>query len=133
MASPAQSLWTAPNAIYDICMPLARKPRVCNGHDWINYVHSVFPNAAKYSYSYSPILTDLGAGPNQPQCTLPAVSWVVPEGNWSDHGGLDLSGTGPSWSAAMSMRLAATTTTTTSLATNCGDWANTVVLMALAL
>jgi phospholipase C len=27
------------------------------------------------------------------------------------------------------MRLAATTTTTTSLATNCGDWANTVVLM----
>lgn len=61
---------------------------------------SVFPNAAKYPYSYSPIPTDLGAGPNQPQCTLPAVSWVVPEGNWSDRGGLDLSGTGPSWSAA---------------------------------
>ena len=64
-------------------------------------MHSVFPNAAKYSCSYSPILTDLGADPNQPQCTLPAVSWVVPEGNCSDHGGLDLSGTGPSWTAAI--------------------------------
>ena len=91
-------------------------------------MHSVFPNAVKYSCSYSPILTDLGADPNQPQCTLPAVSWVVPEGNWSDHGGLDLAPGRPG-ARRLSMRLAATTTTTTSLATNCGDPANTVVLI----
>jgi phospholipase C len=92
-------------------------------------VHSVFPNAAKYSCSYSSILTDLGADPNQPQCTLPAVSWVVPERNCSDHGGLDLSSTGPSWSAAIVNAVGGYDNNNHKLATNCGDWANTVVLI----
>src|SRR5580704_13776746 len=58
-STPAESLWTAPNAIYDICMPLNGKQTDCDGYDWKNYVQSVFPNAAKYPNSYSPILTDL--------------------------------------------------------------------------
>ena len=62
---------------------------------------SVFPNAAGYPNSFSPILTDLGADVNQKQCALPAVSWVVPDGNWSDHAGEDPDGSGPAWVAAI--------------------------------
>lgn len=73
----------------------------CGGIDWTNYVASVFPNSPVYPNSYSPILTDLGADPNQKQCDLPAVSWVVPDGSWSDHAGLDPDGAGPAWVAAI--------------------------------
>ncbi len=100
-APVGKDLWTAPNAIYDICMPLGGQQTICTGYDWINYVQSVFPNAAGYPHSYSPILTDLGADPSQPQCTLPAISWVVPDGSWSDHAGQDPDGGGPSWVAAI--------------------------------
>jgi phospholipase C len=128
-STPAESLWTAPNAIYDICMPLNGKQTDCDGYDWKNYVQSVFPNAAKYPNSYSPILTDLGVDPNQPQCSLPAVSWVVPDGNWSDHASLDPSGTGPSWIAAIVNAVGGYDNNNRKLATNCGYWANTVVLI----
>jgi hypothetical protein len=100
--SGANSLWTGPNAIQAICYPLTgNNDQLCGGYDWINYVASVFPNSTGYPNSYSPILTDLGADPNQPQCALPAVSWVVPDGNWSDHAGLDPDGSGPAWVAAI--------------------------------
>jgi phospholipase C len=131
-ASPATSLWTAPNAIQGICYPLTPTlgGDTCGGYDWSNYVESVFPNAAGYPNSYSPILTDLGADPNQPQCTLPAVSWVVPDGNWSDHGSLDPDGAGPSWVSAILNAVGGYDDVTGGqLPTRCGYWANTVVLI----
>jgi hypothetical protein len=45
--------------------------------------------------------TTTSADVNQPQCTLPAVSWVVPDGTWSDHAGLDPDGAGPAWVSAI--------------------------------
>jgi hypothetical protein len=99
--SGANSLWTGPNAIQAICYPLTANDQSCDGYDWTNYVAKVFPNSPAYPNSYSPILTDLGADPNQQQCALPAVSWVVPDGNWSDHAGLDPDGSGPAWVAAI--------------------------------
>jgi hypothetical protein len=97
--------------------------------DWINNVESVFPNAPGYPHSYSPILTDLGADPTQPQCMLPAVSWVVPDGNWSDHGGQDPNGGGPSWVSAIVNAVGGYDNSNHKLAKQCGYWANTVVLI----
>jgi phospholipase C len=120
-------LWTAPNAIAGIC---GLSGGSCMGSDWQNYVESVFPNSPGYPNSYSPILTDLGADPAQPQCTLPAVSWVVPDGSWSDHGGLDPHGAGPSWVAAIVNAVGGYDDATGGwLPTNCGYWANTVILI----
>ena len=99
--SGPSSLWTGPNAIQSICYPLTPDGSSCGGYDWVNYVESAFPNSTKYPNSYSPILTDLGADVDQQQCALPAVSWVVPDGNWSDHAGEDPDGAGPAWVAAI--------------------------------
>jgi len=125
---PATSLWTAPNAISGIC-GLSQDGTSCTGYDWLNNVKNVFPNSLTYPNGYSPILTDLGADPNQPQCTLPAVSWVVPDGNWSDHGGQDPHGAGPSWVAAIVNAVGGYDNSGNQLATHCGYWANTVVLI----
>jgi phospholipase C len=99
--SGPSSLWTGPNAVQSICYPLTPDGSSCGGYDWVNYVESAFPNSTKYPNSYSPILTDLGADVNQQQCALPGVSWVVPDGNWSDHAGEDPDGAGPAWVAAI--------------------------------
>jgi phospholipase C len=125
------SLWTAPNAINGICVPSPNTPLgiSCTGFDWLNNVASVFPNSPGYPNSFSPILTDLGADPTQPQCTLPAVSWVVPDGNWSDHGGEDPNGGGPSWVSAIVNAVGGYDNSNHKLATNCGYWDNTVILI----
>ncbi len=101
--SPATGLWTAPNAIQGVCLPLDKVSGKCSGPDWRNDVVSVLPNAPGYRNSFSPILTDLGADPGQQQCELPGVSWVIPDGHWSDHAGAgqDTSGHGPDWVAAI--------------------------------
>jgi phospholipase C len=127
-STPATGLWTAPNAISGLCV-LNTDKTSCTGYDWINNVESVFPNSPGYLLSYSPILTDLGADPNQQQCTLPAVSWVVPDGNWSDHAGQDSNGAGPAWVAAIINAVGGYDNSGNKLATNCGYWTNTVVLV----
>ncbi|HXW92984.1 MAG TPA: alkaline phosphatase family protein [Terriglobales bacterium] len=66
-------LWTAPNAIRHLRF----------GADWQN----VIPSPVQ-------ILVDIANG------QLPAVSWVVPSGQNSDHPGSNL-GSGPSWVAAV--------------------------------
>jgi phospholipase C len=125
----ATSLWTAPDAISDVCVASTANGGECTGADWVNNVQSVFPYAAGYPASYSPILTDLGADLNQRQCTLPTVSWVVPDGNWSDHGGQDPAGEGPSWVSAIVNAVGGYDNSNHKLPTNCGYWANTVVLI----
>ena len=74
-------IWVGPNAIQHICAPANS---VCSGPDWVNNV--VLNNTQ--------VLTDISSG------RLPAVSWVIPTGQASDHPGNN-NGTGPSWVASI--------------------------------
>jgi len=74
-------IWVGPNAIQHICAPANS---VCTGPDWVNNV--VLNNTQ--------VLTDITSG------QLPAVSWVIPTGQASDHPGNN-NGTGPSWVASI--------------------------------
>ena len=74
-------IWVGPNAIQHICAPANS---VCTGPDWVNNV--VLNNTQ--------VLTDISSG------RLPAVSWVIPTGQASDHPGNN-NGTGPSWVASI--------------------------------
>jgi phospholipase C len=74
-------IWVGPNAIQHICAPANS---VCSGPDWVNNV--VLNNTQ--------VLTDISSG------QLPAVSWVIPTGQASDHPGNN-NGTGPSWVASI--------------------------------
>jgi phospholipase C len=69
-------IWTAPNAIYDICFPPDQTGTVCTGSDWVNDV----------VFGTSQILHDLGVVSSQ-ECGLRNVSWVIPNGDRSDHPG----------------------------------------------
>jgi phospholipase C len=73
--------WTGPNAIEHICAPSNGK---CEGTDWTHHVilHNI------------QVLTDIARG------NLPAVSWVIPTGQASDHAGIN-NGSGPSWVASI--------------------------------
>lgn len=67
------------------------------------------------------ILTDLEPG----NCDLKSVSWVMPDGNWSDHPGASASPNGPFWVASIVNKIGTTT---------CNDngipyWQNTVILI----
>jgi len=74
-------IWVGPNAIQHICAPANS---VCSGPDWVNNV----------VLSNTQVLTDISSG------QLPAVSWVIPTGQASDHPGNN-NGTGPSWVASI--------------------------------
>lgn len=82
----AGSIWTAPNAISHMCGPNATPPdaTTCTGSDWTNNV----------VLNQTQILTDISNG------QLPAVSWVIPDGDESDHA-LANKGEGPSWVASI--------------------------------
>lgn len=75
------SIWTGPNAIQHICGP---GPSGCEGGDWVNHV--VLQNTQ--------VFADIATG------QLPAVSWVIPTGQASDHASIN-DGTGPSWVASI--------------------------------
>lgn len=82
----AGSIWTAPNAISHMCGPNATPPNAtaCTGSDWVNHV----------VLNQTQILSDIING------QLPAVSWVIPDGDESDHA-LANTGEGPSWVASV--------------------------------
>jgi phospholipase C len=88
----ATGIWTAPNSIADICFPPDQTSTTCTGSDWVNDV--VFGKAQ--------ILLDLGVV-SKNDCALRNVSWVIPNGDRSDHPGMPHSSTasegGPSWVA----------------------------------
>jgi len=73
--------WTAPNAVQHICGPVDSR---CVGPDWVKNV--ILRNTQ--------VLTDIS------NAQLPAVSWVIPTGQASDHAGFN-DGTGPSWVASI--------------------------------
>ena len=76
-------IWTAPNAIKHICVPNSTGTQ-CTGSDWTN---NVVLNSKQ-------VLTDVASG------QLAAVTWVIPDGPYSDHAGFN-DGTGPSWVASV--------------------------------
>jgi len=75
--------WNAPNMIQDICNPSGGQ---CN-----------YPSNVKVG-NPGLMLDDLGA---QGNCDLQAVTWVIPDGSWSDHPGTGTLDAGPSWVAAI--------------------------------
>ena len=114
------SLWNAPNAIYHICVPSGSTTNgtsTCTGGV---YTSNVISNLQ--------LFTDLGANPSLPQWTLPQVSWVIPDGNWSDHPGNVGHDGGPSWVAAIVNAVGGFNNDGTALPTSCGYWSNTVVI-----
>lgn len=102
-------LWTAPNAIQHMCGPNAAPPNAtaCVGSDWVNHV------VLYTAQNPAPILSDISG--NQ----LPAVSWVIPSGQNSDHAGYPTGSGGPSWVASIVNAIGAS-----------NYWSNTVILIA---
>jgi phospholipase C len=87
----AGSIWTAPNAIQHLCGPNATPPNAtaCVGSNWVS-------NVVLYTtQNPAPILSDILN--NQ----LPAVSWVIPAGQNSDHANRTNTTGGPSWVASI--------------------------------
>ena len=124
--APNNSIWTAPNSVEDICLP-SPSPRgnseICTGPDWINDVEPYIGNEQQ-------ILTDLGANPDDQKCSLAQVTWVIPDGNWSDHaGGQATAAAGPSWVAAIVNALGGYDNSGHRLTPHCPYWDNTVVLV----
>jgi hypothetical protein len=126
----AKSIWTAPNAIQHICdpTPTTGPGDVCVGQDW---TQDVLPYIGP-----GKVLTDLGVGgSNNTACQLPAVSWVIPDGTWSDHGGIDDgygpldAGFGPAWVADIVDAVGGYDNQGSALAVQCGYWNNTAVLI----
>ena len=76
-APSAGSIWTAPNSIADICVPeFTNKKNVklkCTGSEWTDKVDLKLKGAD--------VLNDIT------NCNLASVSWVIPDGTWSDHPG----------------------------------------------
>jgi phospholipase C len=84
-APSAGSIWTAPDAINHICGPQTIGGTLtCTGAEWTANV--VIPQTQ--------VLTDIANG------KLAQVSWVIPDGQESDHAAYN-DGSGPSWVAAI--------------------------------
>ena len=114
------SLWNAPNAISHICVPSGSTNNGSSTCTGPIYASNVVDNLQ--------LFTDLGANPAQAQCTLPQVSWVIPDGNWSDHPGAVGHDGGPSWVAAIVNAAGGFNNDGTALPIQCGYWANTAIL-----
>jgi phospholipase C len=114
------SIWNAPNAISHICQS-SGFGGVCEGEPFKN--GQVATKDAK-------ILTDLGLnGTSTAACQLQQVSWVVPDGAWSDHPGSVGSDGGPSWVAAIVNAVGGYDNSGNRLPVQCGYWGNTVILV----
>lgn len=98
--APNDSIWTAPLTYYDMCQPsqLQKGNGACaSDSDYQRFV-------APYVGHLGPgqVLKDLGVdGKESTACQLQQVSWVVPDGNWSDHPGSITSSAGPAWVAGI--------------------------------
>ena len=88
---PTTVIWDAPSAIPEVCYGATSGTGSCGGTEWNNHIRIPHANG----YSDAPIFDDLF------NCNLPQVSWVIPDGAWSDHPQLNATSTtiayGPSW------------------------------------
>jgi phospholipase C len=82
-APSAGIIWNGPNAIKHMCVP-DPTGTLCTGSDWKNHV----------ILNQTQVLTDVANG------NLPAVSWVIPTAQASDHPQKN-TGLGPSWVASV--------------------------------
>jgi phospholipase C len=95
-------IWTAPDAIRHICQPQTINGQLtCGGPIWNKSV--TIPSKQ--------VLQDIAN--NQ----LPQVSWIMPDGDSSDHAGIN-SGAGPSWVASIVNAIG-----------NSPYWANTAIII----
>jgi phospholipase C len=104
----APAIWTAPNAIQHMCGPNAPPPNAiaCVGSDWVNDV------VLYTKQNPAPILIDIR------NHQLPAVSWVIPAGQNSDHADSTAAVGGPSWVASIVNAIGASS-----------YWSNTAILI----
>lgn len=101
-APSAGSIWTGPDAIDHICQPqTVNGTLTCTGPDWTGNV--IIPEWQ--------VLEDISNG------QLPQVTWVIPDGNHSDHAQSN-NGTGPSWVASIVNAIG-----------NSQYWANTAIII----
>ncbi|MGA8868811.1 MAG: alkaline phosphatase family protein [Candidatus Sulfotelmatobacter sp.] len=99
----AISIWTGPNAIQHMCQPQTQNGQlVCTGNTW-----------SKVIIPSKQVLTDIAN--NQ----LPAVSWVIPTGQNSDHAGSTGTTGGPSWVASIVNAIGSSS-----------YWSNTAIIIA---
>ena len=116
------NLWNAASAINDICMTSGAGGS-CTSLSYLHNVNSVLPGGTNYLHDKAPILTDIA------NCVLPQVSWVIPDGNWSDHAGGnpgEKGDGGPSWVANI---VNAIGTTPSACEGGNGYWSDTVILV----
>jgi phospholipase C len=109
-APSAGSIWTAPNAIQHMCGPNNPPPNgtVCAGSDFTATEPKVVLGQTQ---SNAQILSDIAS--NQ----LQQVSWVIPDGQDSDHARLN-NGCGPSWVTSIVNAIG-----------NSSYWSNTVIIL----
>lgn len=86
-------IWTAPDSFKNICQPAFVDPSgnsnsavKCTGSEWNANVD--------LKYKGADVLRDIAS------CNMARVSWVTPDGIWSDHAGTN-GAYGPSWVAAI--------------------------------
>jgi phospholipase C len=110
-APSAGSIWTAPDAIQHMCGPNAPPPNAtaCVGADWTGAAPKVVIGQTQ---SNAQVLTDIASG------QLPQVTWVIPDGQDSDHAALN-DGCGPSWVTSIVNALG-----------NSQYWPNTTIILS---
>ena len=117
-APSAGSIWTAPNSIADICVPeFTTKKDVklkCTGSEWTNNVDLKLKGAD--------VLNDIT------NCNLASVSWVIPDGTWSDHPGTN-DQYGPSWVTAIINAIGQNPTCTSGIDKGQTFWNNTAIIV----
>ena len=118
----AAAAWTAPKAISHICQPSQKTGGVCTG--------SAFQPGGSVQQNPGQVLLDLGVnGTGTQNCQLRQMSWVIPDGNWSDHPGAVGHDGGPSWVAAIVNAVGGYYNSGTLLPVQCNYWANTAILV----
>jgi phospholipase C len=116
------SLWNAPATISHICQPSQPTGGVCNG--------PAFQPNGNVQEKPAQVLLDLGVnGTSNQNCNLPQVSWVIPDGAWSDHPGTVGHDGGPSWVAAIVNAVGGYDNSGNQLTVQCNYWANTAILV----
>ncbi len=114
------SIWIAPNAINHICNNSVQDGGGSCGsgtgsnHDWNNNVGPYIET----TNNLAPFLKDLQ------NCSLALVTWVIPDGRWSDHPSENI-GLGPDYVANIVNAVGGTGPPTNT----CGFWSNTVILI----
>jgi len=109
-APSAGGIWTAPDAIQHMCGPNANPPNAtaCVGADWTGPAPKV---VIGQSQSHAQIFADIASG------QLPQVTWVIPDGQDSDHASLN-TGCGPSWVSSIVNAIG-----------NSPYWSNTTIIL----